>query len=280
MHNGTALMKLFLKILFMRFAKGDLVPMLKRFSIFLSVLVLVSVAFTATAAEKVLLQYNPAPGTTAKYKMNIRGNTIVTAYRRAQRTNLETAMTIEQKVTGVDRQGNIDMATTILDGTITVNNTPTQLPNTGQKINVKMARDGEILSSSGMDQQGNFNQMQIKFPKKPVGVGDTWTSTIKPNPQLPIPMNVKYTVVGFEKINGMESVKLKSEVTSSQGAAGSINLDVKANGMIWFAYEKGIMIKNEVTSNMVMIMENDLGGGKKEKIETRMNLSLKMGLIK
>lgn len=254
--------------------------MLKRFSIFLSVLVLVSVAFTATAAEKVLLQYNPAPGTTAKYKMNIRGNTIVTAYRRAQRTNLETAMTIEQKVTGVDRQGNIDMATTILDGTITVNNTPTQLPNTGQKINVKMARDGEILSSSGMDQQGNFNQMQIKFPRKPVGVGDSWTSTIKPNPQLPIPMNVKYTVVGFEKMNGMDSVKLKSEVTSSQGAAGSINLDVKANGMIWFAYNKGIMIKNEVTSNMVMIMENDLGGGKKEKIETRMNLSLKMGLIK
>ncbi|GAB4283081.1 MAG: hypothetical protein Kow0029_28990 [Candidatus Rifleibacteriota bacterium] len=254
--------------------------MLKRFSIFLCVLFLASVAFTATAAEKVLLQYNPAPGTTAKYKMIIKGNTIVTAYKRAQRTNLETTMTIEQKVTGVDKQGNIDMETTILDGTITVNNTPTQLPNTGQIINVKMAKDGEIISSSGMDQQGNFNQMQIKFPNKPVGIGDSWTSTIKPNPQLPIPMNVKYTLMGFEKVNGMECAKLKSEVTSSQGAAGSINLDVKANGIIWFAYEKGIMVQNEVTSNMVMIMENDLGGGKKEKIETRMNLSLKMGLTK
>jgi hypothetical protein len=262
------------------FAKGDLGTMLKRFSIFLSVLVLVSVAFTATAAEKVLLQYTPAPGTTAKYKMNIRGNTIVTAYRRAQRTNLETAMTIEQKVTGVDRQGNIDMATTILDGTITVNNTPTQLPNTGSIINVKMAKDGEIISSSGMDQQGNFNQMQIRFPKKPVGVGDNWSSTIQPNPQLPIPMNVKYTVMGFEKRDGFDCVKLKSEVTSSQGSAGSINLDVKANGMIWFAHKKGIMVQNEVTSNMIMIMENDLGGGKKEKIETRMNLNLKMGLTK
>ncbi len=253
--------------------------MLKRFSIFLSVLVLLSVAFTATAAEKVLLQYSPAAGTTAKYKMNIRGNTIVTAYKRAQRTNLETAMTIEQKVTGVDKDGNIDMATTILDGTITVNNTPTQLPNTGQIVNVKMAKDGEILSSSGME-QGNFQEMQIRFPKKPVGVGDSWTSSIQPNPQLPIPMNVKYTVMGFEKMNGMDTVKLKSEVSSSQGSAGSINLDVKANGMIWFAYDKGIMVQNEVTSNMVMIMENDLGGGKKEKIETRMNLSLKMGLTK
>ena len=57
-------------------------------------------------------------------------------------------------------------------------------------------------------------------------------------------------------------------------------LKVKANGNIWFAYKKGIMIQNEVTSNMLMVMENDLGGGKKEAIETRMNLSLKMGLTK
>ena len=255
--------------------------MLKRISIFLSVLVLVSVAFTATAQEKVLLQYNPAAGTTAKYKMNIRGNTIVTAYQRAQRTNLETAMTIEQKVTGVDKDGNVDMATTILDGTITVNNTPTQLPNIGQIISVKMAKNGEILSSTGMDQQGgNFNQMQIKFPNKPVGVGESWTSNIPANPQLPIPMNVKYTVMGFEKVGGEDCVKLQSDVSTAQGAAGSINLDVKANGNIWFAYKKGIMIKNEVTSNMLMVMENDLGAGKKEKIETRMNLSLNMGLTK
>jgi len=263
------------------FAKGDLLKMMKRISVFLTVLLLVSVAFSAAAQEKVLLEYNPAPGTTAKYKMNIRGNTIVTAYKRAQRTNLETAMTIEQKVTGVDKDGNIDMATTILDGTITVNNTPTVLPNLGQIISVKMAKDGEIISSSGMDQQGgNFNQMQIKFPKEQVGVGSSWTSNIAPNPQLPIPMNVKYTVMGFEKVGGEECVKLQSEVSSAQGSAGSINLDVKANGNIWFAYKKGIMIKNEVTSNMVMMMENDLGGGKKETIETRMNLSLTMGIVK
>lgn len=254
--------------------------MLKRFSIFLSVILLVSVAFTATAQEKVLLRYNPKPGTTAKYRMNIRGNTIVTAYRRAQRTNLETAMTIEQRVTGVDRQGNVDMATTILDGTITVNNTPTQLPNIGQIINVKMAPNGEILASSGMEGEGNFNQMQIKFPDTPVGVGDSWTSTIQPNPQLPIPMNVKYSILGMEKVRGMDCVKIKSEVSSSQGAAGSINLDVKATGTIWFAYKDGIMAQNEVTSNMLMIMENDLGGGNTEKIETRMNLNLKMDLIK
>ena len=112
------------------------------------------------------------------------------------------------------------------------------------------------------------------------GIAYTLYSNIKPNPQLPIPMDVKYTVMGFEKVGGEECVKLQSEVTSAQGSAGSINLDVKANGNIWFAYKKGIMIKNEVTSNMVMLMENDLGGGKKETIETRMNLSLTMGLTK
>lgn len=254
--------------------------MLKRFAVVFGVLFLLSLSLSAVAEEKVLLQYNPAPGTTAKYKMVIRGNTVVTAMGRAQRTNLETTMKLEQKVTGVDKQGNIEMTTTITDGTITVNQTPTQLPAIGQIIKVKMAKNGEVLETSGMDQQANYNQMQIKFPDKPVGVGDSWDASIQPNPQLPIPLSVKYTVLGFETVSGQECVKLQSTVSSEQGSAGSIDLEVKANGKIWFAYKQGIMIKNEVVSHMKMIMENDLGGGKKEKIDTRMNLNLTMGIEK
>jgi len=254
--------------------------MLKRYAVVVGVLFLVSLSLCSFAAEKVLLQYNPAPGTTVKYKMTIQGTTVVTAMQRAQKTNLETTMNLEQKVTGVDKSGNIEMVTTITDGTITVNDTPTPMPVNGQQIKVKMAKNGEVLESEGMEQQGNFNQMQIKFPTKPVGVGDGWDSTISPNPQLPIPLKVKYTVVGFETVDGHECVKLQSSVTSEQGDTGSINLNVKADGKIWFAYKTGIMVKNEVVSNMVMVMENDLGGGKKEKIDTRMNLTLKMGIAK
>ena len=253
---------------------------MKRIAIVLSVLFLIGMSVSAMAAEKVLLQYNPAPGTTTKYKMNINGNTVVTAMQRAQKTNLETSMSLEQKVTGVDKDGNIEMTTTITEGTITVNDQPTQLPAIGQIIKVKMAKNGEVIESEGMDQQANFNQMQIKFPSTPVGVGDTWDSTIAANPQMPIPLKVKYTVLGFETVDGQECVKLGSNVVSEQGDTGSINLNVKADGKIWFAHKTGIMVKNEVVSNMVMVMENDLGGGKNEKIDTRMNLTLKMGMVK
>lgn len=254
--------------------------MIKRITVFLAVLLMVAVAFTASAQSKVLLQYAPSAGTTTTYKMNITGNTTVTAYGKNQRTSLETGMTIQQKVTGVDKDGNVDIETTVLDGTITVNNVPTVLPNMGQIINVKMAKDGEVLSSSGVDQQGNMNQMQIRFPKKPVGIGDSWTSKIEANPQMPIPMETKYTIVGFEKIGGQDCVKISSTVRSVQPAAGSINLNVSATGFIWFAHKAGYMAKNEVKSDMRMVMENDLGGGQKEKIETRMNLVLKMNLTK
>jgi hypothetical protein len=254
---------------------------MKRLSVFLAVLLLVSVALTAHAQGKVLLQYSPDAGTTTKYKMNIKGNTIVTAGEQKQQTNLETAMVIQQKVTGKDKAGNIDMETAILEGKITVNGTPTTLPNVGEIITVKMAKDGTIISQSGMDQGGmNNNSMQIKFPSNPVGVGDTWTTKIEPNPQLPIPMETVYTVEGFEKIAGEDCVRLKSEVSTAKNNTGSINLEVKANGKIWFAYKKGIMIQNEVVSNMLMVMQQDLGNGKKENITTRMKLSLKMGLTK
>ncbi|MBI3038563.1 hypothetical protein HYY75_05855 [bacterium] len=172
------------------------------------------------------------------------------------------------------------MATTILKGVITVNKTPSELPAQGQIIKVKMAKNGEILSSEGMDQQTNFQQMQIKFPDNPVGVGDSWETTISPNPQLPIPLKVKYSILGFETVDGFECAKLQSNVSTEQGDTGSINLSVKADGKIWFAYKAGIMLKNEVASTMLMTMENDLGGGKKEKIDTRMNLNLRMGVVK
>lgn len=252
---------------------------MKRLSVLLGVLLIVSVAFTASAQEKVLLQYRPDAGTTTKYKMNIKGNTIVTAYGKNQQTNLETVMTIQQKITGIDRAGNVDMETTILDGRITVNDTPTALPNS-EIIKVKMAPDGSILEQSGMDQNGMNNQMQIKFPTKPVGVGDTWTNRLEPNPQLPIPMETVYTVEAFEKVGGEDCVRLKSEVSTAKNNTGSINLDVRANGKIWFAYKKGIMIQNEVTSKMIMVMQNDLGNGRKESITTRMNLGLRMGITK
>lgn len=254
---------------------------MKRLSVLLAVLLLVSVAFTASADEKVLLQYSPDAGTTSKYKMAIKGNTIVTALGKNQTTNLETAMTIQQKVTGKDKDGNIDMETSILEGKITVNGTPTTMPNVGELISVKMAPDGTILSQTGMDaQNGMNNQMQIKFPSNPVGVGDTWTTKIEPNAQMPFPMETVYTVEAFEKQGGEDCVRLKSEVSTSKNNTGSLNIEVKANGKIWFAYKKGIMIMNEVNSKMIMVIQNDLGDGKKENITTRMNLGLKMGLTK
>lgn len=254
--------------------------MIRRLSVIVGVLFLLSVSLTAMAADKVLLQYNPKPGTTVKYKLEILGATTVTAMGKSQKTDLETMMGLQQKVTGVDAAGNVDMTTTITEGTITVNKTPTQLPATGQVIKVKMAKNGKVINTEGMDNQGNMSQMQITFPDKPQGVGDSWDTVIEPNPQLPIPLKVKYTVVGFEQVDGYDCVKIQSNVTTDQGNAGSINLNVKADGKIWFAHKDGIMVKNEVTSTMVMIMENDMGGGNKEKVDTRMNLNLKMGIVK
>ncbi len=253
---------------------------MKRLSVFLSVLMLVSVAFSASAQEKVLLQYKPDAGTTVKYKMNIKGDTIVTAYGKNQQTNLETDMTIQQKVTGLDKDQNVDMETAILDGKIVVNGTPTTLPNVGQLMTVKMAPNGKILSQTGMDQNGQMNNQQIEFPTTPVGVGDSWTIKMEANPQLPIPMETVYTVEAFEKLGGEDCVRIKSEVNTSKQNTGSINLDVKAKGKIWFAFKKGYMMQNEVTSKMIMLMQQDLGNGKKESITTRMNLGLKMGIAK
>ncbi|NLM17407.1 MAG: hypothetical protein GX221_06790 [Candidatus Riflebacteria bacterium] len=257
--------------------------MMKRISIIATAILFISAAFTATAADSVLLQYNPAAGTTTKYQMNLKGNTTVAAYGRSQTTNLETNMLIQQKVTGVDRVGNVTMETLIMDGKILINGQATQLPELGNLTTVKMAKDGEILEQSeGMGDATQQNaQMQIRFPKTPVSVGHTWKSRIEPNPQLPIPMETTYEIVSLtEMVNGEKCAVIKSTVTTDKAAGGSINLDVRADGTIWFAYEKGIMLRNEVRSRMLMLMQNDMGDGNKENIQTRMNLILRMDVVK
>lgn len=255
--------------------------MMKRVSLFLCVLFLCGVAVSSFAADKVLLQYNNKPGTTVKYKLHLQGTTTVAATGgEAMKTDLETDVALDLKVTGVDKNGNIEMASTITEGTITVNKVPTPLPAIGQVNRIKMTKSGEVLESEGMGQQNNLAEMQVKFPEKPIGIGETWDAEIKPNPQMPIALKVKYTLIGFEAVDGKECAILQTNIVSDAGETGSLNFNVKADGKIWFSHKDGIIIKNEVTTTMNMIMENDIGGGKKNKIETRMNLNLKMGIAK
>ncbi|MFC1743413.1 hypothetical protein ACFL35_05410 [Candidatus Riflebacteria bacterium] len=120
--------------------------------------------------------------------------------------------------------------------------------------------------------------MQIRFPASPVGIGDSWQSKVVPNPALPIPLNINYKIVGFQNVVGKSCVIIQSTVTTGKNKEEGIDLKVRAKGKIYFDYQHGIMVKNEVQTKMHLDMISQIAG-KMTRIITNMEMRLRMYLI-
>lgn len=231
----------------------------------------------ATQAQAgVQLRHKASPGEEAAYQMRMDGSTVVFVTDRRQKTELATEIFLKQIVDDVSDQGVITYTTVIESGQIKVNNVPSTIPNVGQRVKSEMLPNGKILNTQGMQQQLNLNQLQLIFPDDPVEVGSTWSKEIEPSLQVPVPLRVRYKIVGFEKIKGFKCIKILSEIRSGKKSnIEGLNLSVKADGKIFFAYEKGLIVKNEVNSSMDMILKRVIDN-KSESIITKMKMDMNM----
>jgi len=135
----------------------------------------------------------------------------------------------------------------------------------GQSITTKMTSAGVVKEVTGFEklaeklgvpkeqlaqQQDQFAQMMAALPDKPVGIGDSWTGTIKfaPFGGQATAMTTRYTLV--DRKNGEAIVKSESTLKADGGL----------NGMV-----KGTMRIDETTGwtnggEMVMELKGEIGG--------------------
>lgn len=247
---------------------------MKRYLLVLFFLLALTAVCHSADEEKFLLQYNPTLGTATTYKIIIDGETIVTEGNKTTKTKIATDMSVEQRIIGKDENGNITMENEILANKLEVNGKAQNPGNVGSIVRVVMAQDGTIISQSNNDSSNNNFTQQIKFPNLPIGIGDTWSTRVEANSQLPIPMETVYTIAGFENYEGEKCVKIKSKI-NSKNQTNSLNLEVNAEGNIYFSPTKGILVGNQVVSKMNMITDN-----RRRPIKTEMSLKLKLGIVK
>jgi len=118
--------------------------------------------------------------------------------------------------------------------------------------------------------------MQLIFPDDPVEIGSSWSNKIPPSLQVPVALEVTYKILGFETIKDFKCIKVVSQVRSGKTSKiEGLKLDVTADGVIYFAYEKGLMVKNEVKSAMSMVLKRVVNN-KAESIITKMKMDMKM----
>jgi hypothetical protein len=235
-------------------------------------LLVLTVADQARCGVK--LRYGTQKGTSSTFQVVMDGETSVFVSEKSQKTNLRTEMFLTQKV--VDSQGGlITLLTSIDSGSININGIQSPLPNIGQKVTSEMKENGEIVSTSGFNQIDTRN-MQLVFPTEEIAIGSTWSNTVEPNLQVPVPLNVTYKVLSFEKIKNFDCVKIASTVRSGdKSTIEGLSLDVKADGFIYFAYKEGKMVRNEVKSSMRMILKRVINN-EPQSIITKMTMNMRM----
>lgn len=222
----------------------------------------------------VKLRYSTTQGDSSTYQVVMDGTTSVFVSEKSQKTNLRTEMFLTQKVVDYAK-GMVTLLTSIDSGSININGQQSPLPNIGQKVTSEMKENGEIVSSSGFNQIDTRN-MQLVFPDEEVNIGSTWSSTVEPNLQVPVPLSVTYKVLAFEKIKNFDCVKVASTVRSGEKSTiEGLALDVKADGFIYFAFKEGKMIRNEVKSSMRMILKRVINN-EPQSIITKMTMDMTM----
>jgi len=222
----------------------------------------------------VKLRYSTTKGDTSTYQVVMDGQTSVFISERSNKTSMKTEMFLTQKVVDYN-DGLVTLLTSIDSGSININGQQTPLPNIGQKVTSEMKTNGDIVSTSGFNQIDTRN-MQLVFPDEDVQIGTTWQNTVEPNLQVPVPLDVTYKVLSFEKIKNFDCVKIASTVRSgSKSTIEGLSLDVKADGFIYFAFKEGKMIRNEVKSTMRMILKRVINN-QPQSIITKMQMDMTM----
>lgn len=239
-----------------------------------ALLALGSLQASPSRAEGIRLLYSSTVGDKAAYQMIMEGKTTVFVGDRTQSSSIKTEMFLTQNVAAFKDEV-VTLKTKIDSGTINVNGQPSPIPMIGQEVVTDMKRNGTIVSNSGF--QGlDLKSMQLVFPDKELNVNDSWTSNIPASANVPVELNVTYTVVGVEKIKDQDCVKIASKVRSGEKTTiEGLSLDVKADGNIYFAYKAGRMMKNDVRSQMNMILKRVVNN-QEQRIITKMDMDMRM----
>lgn len=232
----------------------------------------------ALAQEKVLLKYDLQPGSISVYRINLRGLTTTTIGEMKQKVDIDTELYVSQAVEAVAKDGTTTITTSIDSGRSDINGEVTIPDNVGQRFTATMDRTGKILEAPVMPDGNEMSQMQIAFPSEPLAIGAKWTRENELQGGK-VKLIAEYELAGFEQIGNRRCAKIVSVVTSAGGGnpSGRTFVGMKANGVIHFAYDDGLIVKNVVTSFMDIKMTSSFGEQEQE-ILTKMFMTMTMEL--
>jgi hypothetical protein len=187
------------------------------------VAVFMLLAVFCAAQEKVTLTYKAQKGQAMRYK------DVTTLNMEAGGMKLAVEMKSSKKVTieDVSASGDITFRNETEESEVTVNGEKSPAPDDDKsKATYTIRSNGELKSFKSDKDQKEQDKLAVRmlvsqspvFSDKPVGVGDKWSQEYKDNDDLGIrAAKADYEVLGMEKVNGVDTVKVKMTFKENGG---------------------------------------------------------------
>ena len=222
--------------------------------------------------DSIYLEYKPKKGDLLTYGNMIENQQSIIEKGQTKENISKIQFVMTQETKDVDSTGIATIDITIKSGVVISGEKSVPLPNIGQKITMKMKKNGEIVYTSVP-----VDFSQPSFPEGLKQKKDRWTSVSKINIQgkkEPLELNYRYILWDILKYKGMDvaEIKVSCPETVSEIQEG-VNQKISATGSTLFDHLKGRLVKSEVETNTtVEVPKSDL------IVKTR--VSVKLELIK
>lgn len=198
-----------------------------------------------------VLRFGWKPGLELRYRLRITGKTTATLGDRHETTELRTRLHLTQRVLAVGADGAARILTRVESGKVQRDQARAEIlpPREGS-----MRMDGRGTMLDGASVATGAAALQLVFPEGPVSVGDSWYNSLPATPEIPVPIRVRYTVLGVAQEEGHRCLRIGVLIESVKAAPveAPIQMEFEAAGSMLFAPDPGVLLDSLVTADLTV----------------------------
>ena len=216
--------------------------------VILSLALLTLSGVACAAQDKITLTYKALKGQTTHSKSTDK----LTLEEEGMKVEIESVQTGKVTFTSVAANGDITRESVTESDETTMNGEKTPASEEDKSVTtVVFHPDGTIVSSKTTKEEKDATHLDVRldiattpvYSSKPVGVGDKWTYEIKANADLGSEAATgEGEVLAFEKVNGVDAVKIKYSYKETGGKHALV-----LSGVIWAEKSSGDIIKTDMS---------------------------------
>ena len=242
-------------------------------------------AVSAYAADSAVLQYKFEKDKPLRYRLDMGSKaTFSMPDGNVQNLNMKTYIELSQELIEKQADGNYRLAISIDKAHQIVNGNNQPLQNMPPTL-VTMAPTGEIIGAAAATPTPGAQQLQMIFPAKSLGEGESWIQEQKLEHPLPLLTKTKYTLVkmdspfpGYDNsvVQIKNRMKLANEETDTEEKVSS-----ETRGNLWFDAKKGCIVRSKAHSKFTFDLPVNIPGMVPEgaTVQVKMELQIEISLM-